>query len=172
MIATQSGRCPNMSKINSFTIWSFTMYHLVERAVAPAFLYFYVTIPLLYPCSHSRTYTKRRHVTRNHAPPLALLLYLLHLLCYHSQHGGGKIEHLILCCHSVKTFAAAKIHIFLEICKDFRRKINFARYFAGLGMVWGRFYPVASSVLKKLLWLQRYYIFLKYASFLLIIRSP
>ena len=25
-----------MSKINSFTIWSFTMYHLVERAVAPA----------------------------------------------------------------------------------------------------------------------------------------
>ena len=26
-----------MSKINSFTIWSFTMYHLVERAVAPAF---------------------------------------------------------------------------------------------------------------------------------------
>ena len=25
---------PNMSKINSFTIWSFTMYHLVERAVS------------------------------------------------------------------------------------------------------------------------------------------
>ena len=23
--------------------------------------------------------------------------------------GGGKIEHLILCCHSVKTFAAAKV---------------------------------------------------------------
>ena len=27
----------------------------------------------------------------------------------HFPYGGGKIEHLILCCHSVKTFVAAKV---------------------------------------------------------------
>ena len=31
MIAMQSGRCPNMSKNNSFTIWSFTMYHSLRK---------------------------------------------------------------------------------------------------------------------------------------------
>jgi len=44
--------------------------------------------------------------------------------------------------------SAAKIHIFSELRKVFGRKINFARHFAGLGMVCWRFYPVASSVLK------------------------
>ena len=37
--------------------------------------------------------------------------------CNISRMGGGKIEHLILCRHSVKTFAAAKVHIFFELCK-------------------------------------------------------
>lgn len=31
--------------------------------------------------------------------------------------GGGKIEHLILCCHSVKTFVAAKVHKKFHMCK-------------------------------------------------------
>lgn len=33
---------------------------------------------------------------------------------------GGKIEHLILCCHSVKTFAGAKVQFFFHICKHVR----------------------------------------------------
>lgn len=81
-----------MSKINSFTIWSFTMYHLVERAVAPAFLFMthcwrllpiapsgfklFVMLVCCFVTSYPRRsrpltlsqinqrYTKRRHATK------------------------------------------------------------------------------------------------------------
>jgi len=39
-------------------------------------------------------------------------------------------------------------YCFFELRKDFGRKINFACYFVGLGVVWGRLYPIAPSVLK------------------------
>ena len=40
----------------------------------------------------------------------------------HFPYGGGKIEHLILCCHSVKTFAGAKVRLFFEIRKEKKKK--------------------------------------------------
>ena len=42
----------------------------------------------------------------------------------HFPYGGGEIEHLILCCHSVKTFAGAKVLLFFQICKEKRKKFG------------------------------------------------
>ena len=42
----------------------------------------------------------------------------------HFPYWGGKIEHLILCCHSVKTFAAAKVLLFFQIRKEKEKKFG------------------------------------------------
>ena len=36
----------------------------------------------------------------------------------HFPYGGGKIEHLILCCHSVKTFALQRYCFFLTYASE------------------------------------------------------
>ena len=49
--------------------------------------------------------------------------------------GGGKIEHLILCCQSVKTFAAAKVQQIFVIHKDLTIKMKFISIFSGKALL-------------------------------------